>query len=274
MIQHTLRSYRGNIVSWVLGAGNNEWSNIKLLEAYARIISRKDVLSTFSKVQSQDTINNLFIEWENYLSIKDETEGTSYYSHINVNAIDEAWDRVVDNLSRSNTANRAISTVNNLNLAFAQENLFSSDTAQTRTNALRRFEQESFRLLSKTGTPNLKIDPIYNGNENGTIEKYRYRQQGLFAFSLMLQNDFNNLQALDDYSDLRDINTGLVGIIYVRGDIFRSKRDKNYDPSLQETTKISSSDAVTIFSDSEFLKALVLLNNELFVGIEQIDHEE
>ena len=253
MTKWKFRPYRGHIVSWVLGAGSNEWSNIKLAEAYSRIISRNRVIADFAKRDiTRSDSTDLISFWLDFVQSKAEYRERIGENDLSYPHIDQAWDRLVRNLERSESADDAIALFNrnsNIQEFFNNDSLFAE-----------RLQNDKFTLLGKTGSPNTKIDTIIETTRTGgRLKKYRYRHQGLYAFSLMLNRDFERLQDLDNYADLDSIKTGIVGVIYIAEDEFKDK----YNPNPPST--VSSKHAVNIFSNADFIKSIILLNNELFI---------
>jgi hypothetical protein len=166
--------------NFILGQGNNKWSNIKLAEAYSRLLSKRIVKATFLKGHDQfgylfQNPSSLFNKISTFNFRRTELE------------MESAWHSFMSNWE---TAVHDSITGNTLNSAF-----------QAFNQSLNNSEQESlnYHFYCKTGTPeeeDLNNTMYINGNKKIWLD------EGLFVFGI---TNADNQQP-----------KGLVGVVYIR----------------------------------------------------------
>jgi hypothetical protein len=155
---------------WILGQGNNEWCNMKVAEAWARMASKRAVKASLIKTPLDKSYENLVD-----LTKRKFTEDDSVFYNSTHAQINNVWNRFLDNF----------------------------ESAQSQGTLLQPFRSavinelgQNFVCLSKTGTPDFYPR---SDIERITHNKYTY-DIGMFSFALMTQNQFDGIQeeSLDD----------------------------------------------------------------------------
>lgn len=241
------KNYRGEIVSWVLGAGNNYWNNVKLTEAYCRIVSRKKIDASLVKLPINKDNTDIITHWLNDVQ---SLVNPSYNYRLNQSdlsyvTIDRSWDSLVTYMGESKTAGKAFSLLSTV----------SNDTDFVEILG----KELNLKLLCKTGTPNKRIDKVYKFSEDGNkINQFVKHTQGLFAFTVMQETEFEKLIGLSNYSQ-DSLKLGITGVVYISHDSEADSED-----NAKSAPEVNSGYAVDIFADEEFLKTLILLNSKYF----------
>lgn len=150
-----------SLTSWILGQGSNEWTNIHLAQAYARLFSKKDVYMTL---------------WHNQ---KNTLKNISTSHTFGSNQIDYAWTSFLDDFKLANTKGILLPPV---------QSTFNNALAKSST-----YIDNDLVIVGKTGTPdNFQRRTIYidrSGNK-------QFFDEGLFAFGILSNYNTNNTKGV------------------------------------------------------------------------------
>ncbi len=224
---------RTHLVPWVLGAGDNKWNNIKLAEAYSRIVSKRGVRATFLQNQKAQPKNILeeVIEFKARKSI-DYRLGLDNHN--------EAWNQILDALD---TATTKYYLRNKLNL---DDNL---DNISRKIDGL-----GSLVGLGKTGSPS---EYVFTAKDQISFAfRKKIRTDGIFAFSIMTREQYNSVRENEEIEN----NLGLVIIVSVA--LEQNKRDGKKEGT---TLKIDFGSTIPKrFLSQEILENIILFSKPLF----------
>ena len=149
--------FRALLVPWTLGQGDNMWNCIKIAEAWARMVGKRDVQASFlHNVANGDR--------ESILSLRGGP--MSYNTHANLNT---TWNTFLDKF----------------NAAQAQ----SGGTLKKMYDRLNQVAPD-LRLFSKTGTPDAYVRyefPMLGGNN-------RFIDVGMYTFALVKDTSFERIK--------------------------------------------------------------------------------
>ena len=144
-----------SLTSWILGQGANEWTNIHLAQAYARLFSKKNTIMTL---------------WQNKQLAKPITTAHTYEPGY-VNA---SWSNFLDDFKKANSLGDLLPNA---------QTQFSSALALSGS-----FINKSLNLVGKTGTPNNYPRRTIYLDKGGSTQFY---DEGLFAFGIL--SDYNTI---------------------------------------------------------------------------------
>lgn len=154
---------RGTLVPWVLGQGTNEWSTIKLAEAWTRMLTKRDVRATFLQSDSMPDAASLVPD------IHQQRQGQQTNS---------SWNTFLGQLRTAQSLNAGLlypmyRQVENLN---AKEQLKGTN--------------RELALYAKTGTPD-----NYDRIECRTLDgRRRWLDIGLYCMALMPQHSVSSVE--------------------------------------------------------------------------------
>lgn len=150
--------FRGLLVPWVLGQGDNMWNCIKIAEAWCRMVGKRDVQASFIH----------------------EPKNGERKSILALNEGPQSFDRRSD---RNATWNRFLDK-------FSSAQMYQGGTLVKMYNKVREVDPR-LMLFSKTGTPNAYLRyefPMLGGNN-------RYMDVGMFTFALVDSTEYrSNIQ--------------------------------------------------------------------------------
>jgi hypothetical protein len=166
--------------TFVLGQGDNQWTNIKLAEAYARLLSKNRTLATFIKSNNPKAVPLLSPK-----TLFDDI----YIGFFGSNNFENVWSEFMADWRRA--------------LSFTNDKTNTLKPAYEKfKGSLKSDELDKLYFYCKTGTPQ-------ENNERRTTElvykdgkKRIWRDEGLFAFGITNTN--------------QDMPSGVTGIVYIR----------------------------------------------------------
>lgn len=169
-------SLRTHFVPWVLGQGDNDWSCVKMAEAWTRMLSKKAVRASFIAEESnEDSVEDLV---EVVAARKSERESAMKASDVN-----QAWNRFLDAFRQ---AQSEPGTLNPMHRAVMS------------LNSKVRPQSDPLLVLSKTGTPD-----EYKRMETKQLSgNNRYYDVAQFVFSLMPDSSFKSLKNRGDVNGI------------------------------------------------------------------------
>ena len=160
---------KGQLVPWILGQGDNDWSCIKMAEAWTRMISKKPVRASFV-VSSSETDKRSKEDLVDVIA----AQKPGYGSKMNVSDINKAWNVFLDNFR----AAQKLGTLTEMN------------TAVTELNRNVRPKCGNLVVFSKTGTPE-----EYKRLETRQLaDSDRHYDIALFVFSLMSESSLKSVK--------------------------------------------------------------------------------
>lgn len=147
--------------TFVLGQGDNQWTNIKLAEAYSRLLSKQKVFYTFvkNKVETENLVNG------NQIFGKDEMsrgKANDRYNSVWVEFMRD-WRQAVKQSPR---------------LLTHAHNVFESS----------RYGNNQYYFYCKTGTPQ-ENNELVNRKVFKKGKNHIYRDEGLFVFGITNKNE-------------------------------------------------------------------------------------
>jgi len=164
--------------NFILGQGNNKWNNIKLAEAYARLMSKRKIKATFLK--SNEPFGYLFENPNDLFKKISEPGFTRTEQEMEVAWINfmNDWSSAVQQGGYGNTLSPAYNTF---------------------INSINNIESDSLNFYCKTGTPDEEVikNTIY---QNG--KKKIWLDQGVFVFGITNKDN--------------EQPKGVVGVVYIR----------------------------------------------------------
>jgi len=215
--------------NFVLGQGNNFWNNVKLAEAYSRLLSKKAVKATFLK--GNDSIPDLFKDngMFNHISHYDFKRTKQEIENAWISFMED-WREAVAQTKRDDKKNPTHKG-GTLHEAYKKFKDSFKDNAN---------DFNKYHFYCKTGTPQK-----YNINEHskrskedGTVylSETLWRDEGVFVFGITNKDDNNP--------------KGIVGVIYI-------KRISDKKP----TTSIEGATARDFLTDERFKKIMFYNKN-------------
>lgn len=163
---------RGHLVPWVLGQGDNDWSCIKMAEAWTRMLTKKAVKASFVAYDSENEVPDLV-----KVVAEKKKEANSSMSAAEVN---RAWNNYLDSF-------RTAQSVSGGTLYAMHDAVAKMSTNVGRTS-------DPLLVLSKTGTPDeykrLETKQLAGNN--------RYYDVAQFVFSLMPESSYKALKKRGD----------------------------------------------------------------------------
>jgi hypothetical protein len=144
-----------SLTSWILGQGANEWTNIHLAQAYARLFSKKNTTMTL---------------WQNKQLAKRITTTHTYEP----SSVNTSWSAFLEDFKTANTRGTLLTP--------AQTQFL---TALTLSGS---FIDKPLTLVGKTGTPNNYPRRTIYIDQGGNTQFY---DEGLFAFGIL--SDYNTI---------------------------------------------------------------------------------
>lgn len=162
--------FRQMLPPWVLGQGDNQWSCIKLAEAWCRMLSKRNVLATL--IHNEDELSSL-VDGVEAEPQKHTVQGPASKSQVN-----NTWNRFLQHLSDAQNYPSAHS--NTLRSMFTRVQRLNNSGIDNR-----------LVLFSKTGTPEIydRYDiPLIGGNR-------RQIDIGMYCFGLMDEQQYDNVKS-------------------------------------------------------------------------------
>lgn len=165
--------------TWVLGQGGNDWSCLKLAEAWARMVTKKQVKASFvvaeDDVKAPDLVTMIAEDKASRQSVLGEDQ------------LDEAWDEFLAAFRKAQSYDGSGATLSPMNTKVNAMNTSLGLSAQDR-----------LVLLSKTGTPDqyAKIEYL------DLSGKTKWYDVGQYAFALMPQSSFDAVKERKDASGI------------------------------------------------------------------------
>lgn len=162
---NTLRTH---LVPWILGQGDNDWSCVKMAEAWTRMISKKPVKASFV-VSSSETDKKA----EDLVDVISSAKAGSQ-SRMKESKINDTWNIFLDNFRKA----QSLGTLSPMNLAV--------------TNLNKRVKPECGNLVvfSKTGTP----DEYKRAETRQLAASDRHYDIAQFVFSLMSESSLKSVK--------------------------------------------------------------------------------
>jgi len=226
-------TFRGEVVPWVLGQGTNEWSPLKLAEAWARMVTKFPVMLSYIHNENPSDIydgNILYKKTSNLLNDSSETRLPT-------------WNTFLDKFkaAQSNTQ------VGSSNTLIAVHN-----TVQRINTIQHREGKDSLIVLGKTGTP----DDFDRGDwEHFDISGKIMYDIGLYSFSLMTEGQYQQLKNNTENPSETISNAGITAVIRIVHSYPVNKP--------RRITNIGSNDARNFLS-AERLQKILFYTDELF----------
>ena len=167
---------------FVLGQADNQWSNLKLAEAYSRLLSKRKVVASFIK-NNGDTFPNLF---NNPTSLF----GKVYDISVNEKDINVSWVKFMSDWREAvnNQSNKLLNTA----LTKFNEGVKNNEEVKNKN---------MYYFYCKTGTPQdnagLTNTKVFKKNKDNI-----WRDEGVFVFGVTNKNI--------------KIPKGIVGVVYIK----------------------------------------------------------
>lgn len=193
---HTLRSH---LVSWVLGQGDNDWSCIKMAEAWTRMLTKKPVKASF-------VIDGPDAEPAEDLVDLVATHKKERGSSMTGNDINNAWNKYLDNFRKAQSQQGGT--------------LYDMYNAVSKVSRNVRPSGDGLVVLSKTGTP----DEYKRMETKQLAGNNMYYDVAQFVFSLMPESSFKSLKD-------RDMVKGITCVVRIT----RSYENKANDDGMWST---------------------------------------
>lgn len=209
--------------TWVLGQGKNEWNNLKLAEAYARLFTKKNVQISYWNGRSE---NFIFPQ-----ITTDSIFNRNYQIYTAQNIVNAEWHNFLTDFRVAQFGSDLLTpATTSLNRAIAQLGNNLGINAGRLT------------ITGKTGTPgNFERGRKYiTRNTDNTI----VYDEGLYAFSIMDSAHYN-----------ANISSGITGVVFIR----HISTNKGLLNSGRDNHGISSSHARD-FLNPERLLNIILMN--------------
>lgn len=162
--------FRKRLTPWVLGQGDNQWSCVKLAEAWCRMLSKRNVLATL--IHNQGEVTSLVD------GVEAEPQKRNVYGPVTKSAVNNTWNEFL--LKLHDAQGRVTSHENTLISMHNQVNTLNESGIK-----------HHLVLFSKTGTPNTYDryeTPLIGGNR-------RQIDLGTYCFGLMDQREFDKVQS-------------------------------------------------------------------------------
>ncbi len=162
-------NFRSNLAPWVLGQRDNEWSCIKLAEAWSRMLSKRDIKASFIKGSSepQELITR---------TVSNNPPVSFNYVNPDLNKVNSTWNSFLEKFqtAQSNTGSNTLIKMYN------------------QVKALNTNVKTDLVLFSKTGTPDSYIRDEFHvlGGNN------RHIDIGMYTFALMRQGEYDKIKNL------------------------------------------------------------------------------
>lgn len=185
------RRHFTELSSWVLGQGLNNWNNLKLAQAYARLFTKRDVRLSFwgSSLNPTEKRNFLFpLIADSLISVDNRWQ----YQPNQVNA---DWNLLLNDF-------RAAQSFENRPLL--RSVLDSLQRAQQILQQLYGINAGRICIVGKTGTP----DEFFKEKSDRItiLNKKIYYDEGLYVFGLMNEGDYASTNNA----------SGVTGVIYIK----------------------------------------------------------
>jgi hypothetical protein len=145
-----------SLTSWILGQGANEWTNIHLAQAYARLFSKKNTTMTL---------------WQNKQLSKPIIIAHTYEP----GSVNASWSNFLEDFKIANATGTLLTPA---------QTQFRSALALSGS-----FINKSLNLVGKTGTPNNYPRRTIYIDQGGNTQFY---DEGLFAFGIL--SDYNTIK--------------------------------------------------------------------------------
>jgi len=153
--------FRGLLVPWALGQGDNMWNCVKIAEAWARMVSKRDVKASFIHIPDRQSAP---------LVAKEKTDAGNGIICIETKAdLNATWNTFLDKFHEAQSYSGTSATLNGMN------------------NTVKSIAP-NLMLFSKTGTPDAYIRyeyPILGGTN-------RYMDVGMYTFALVEKDVFES----------------------------------------------------------------------------------
>jgi hypothetical protein len=174
-------SLSGELRPWILGQGNNEWSNMKMAEAYARMVGKRDVQISLIRTPEGVVPGKLV---ESVRQRFDKENDDTFYSST-PDQINNDWNGFLDKFEAAQSNGTLLPPFRNRVTSGLGNNFVS---------------------LSKTGTPD-----VYTRSD---IERITHRNvtydAGCFSFALMTEDQYNIIK-----NDAIDSPRGIVCVLRI-----------------------------------------------------------
>lgn len=162
--------FRSMLPPWVLGQGDNQWTPVKLAEAWCRMLTKRNVLATL--IHSNRELTSLVD------GVEREPQKQTFFGPATKSQTNNTWNQFL--LSLSEAQHRTSSHANTLISMYHQvQSLNESGIAN------------NLMLFSKTGTPDIydRYDiPLIGGNR-------RQIDLGMYCFGLMDKSQFERVKS-------------------------------------------------------------------------------
>jgi hypothetical protein len=225
------QSIRGVLVPWVLGQGVNEWNNIKMCEAFSRLVTKREVKAKSFAWNNIDTIP--------MVKLVAASNVDSLNRHlIRAGTVDSTWNTFLK------VFNSAAQRPGKL--------LFPAyQSLTTAVSSLAGKIPDSLTILCKTGTPDNHDYTNYDMLEN--YGKQVWEDEGMFVFSILPKQVFKEItndKNSNVYYDKAGRN-GITAFIYL----------KHYSVKKPASDALNSTFARNfLFNNPTFLQQFLLFN--------------
>lgn len=209
--------FRARLQPWILGQGDNQWSCIKLAEAWCRMLTKRNI--TASMIKSKPALESLTANKNELFSVKGNTLSPS--------EINDTWNAFLSKFRQAQN--------------YSGEGMNGSSTLVRMYNAVQSLDPDLV-LFSKTGTPDAydRYDiPLLGGNR-------RFLDLGMYTFGIMPSSQYE-LVRQDDTS--RPVH-GLVCVLRITRsyECKQCNHRKGQCSSCEHFNGLSSSHARDFFS--------------------------
>ena len=224
-------TYRGKVISWVLGQGDNSWSPLKLSEAWARMTTKYPVQLSFIK-NPQPKYQSLLPQ-----EIQSKDNNVNALRWTTEKSVNDVWNTFLDIFKNAQKLGELLPPT----LSRAQS------------------INQNYIVLGKTGTPNefhLSDDDPMSRPNNKEI-KY---DLGLYTLTLMTVNQYNRIKANRDNYVAQ--NSGITAVIRI---VHTYKTEYGSCLGSEKADKIQSKHARNFISNSNsVLERILFYTDKLF----------
>jgi hypothetical protein len=226
--------FRHTVVPWVLGQGTNEWSPLKLAEAWARMVTKFPVRLSYIHNENPADIYAGSILYQQTNNLLNNRGGNRL----------QTWNTFLDNFKAAQS-NTQVGTSNTLIAMY---------NAVQRVNTIQHREGNNrLIVLGKTGTPDNFGDR--SDYEHFDISGKIMYDIGLYSFSLMTERQYQQLQHNTANPTETVPNAGITAVIRI---VHSYPKDGGH-----QIPNIGSNNARDFFS-TERLQKILFYTDKLF----------
>ncbi len=188
----SVKSFRSTVVPWVLGQGTNEWSPLKLAEAWARMVTKFPLRLSYIHNEHVSDIYNGSLLYQQTRKLLGDRSGNR-----------ETWNTFLD-IFKAAQSNTSVDGSNTLIKVF--DLIQSINTNQNRTGNNRLI------VLGKTGTPD---DYEQSDWQHFDISGKIIYDIGLYTFSIMTEGQYQSLKNNITIPSRTIPNAGITAVIRI-----------------------------------------------------------